>query len=68
MLYYKNTNMIGIREKRGLTRQVFGFGGKRCEKTREELMALGNEVVSRLAGGETVDDAKAWARGRAGQE
>ena len=69
VLYYKKTNIIGIREKHGLKRQVFGFGGKRCQKTREEFVALGLEVVSLLVGGEmTVDEAKAWARGRAGQE
>lgn len=44
---------------------MFSFGGKRCGKSREDLMALGLEVVSRLVGGElTVEEAKAWARRR----
>lgn len=68
-LYYKLTNMVGIREKRGAKRQVFSLGGKRCGKGRDELLAIGREVAGRLARGElSIEAARDWARGRARQE
>ena len=56
VLYYKNTHIIGIRQKVRIGgRQLFSFGGKHCEATEQELRDVGIEVCKKLADGWSID-------------
>ena len=52
LLYYKNNNSVGVRQKYLGKRQLFSWGGKNCNKDREELMAIGKHVIDKLKKGE----------------
>ena len=62
IMYYKRTHLIGIRQKFGEKRQIVSFGGsKRKVIGVDKLRAIGGSVCSKLAGGLSVAEAKAWA-------
>jgi hypothetical protein len=61
IMYYKNNNSIGLREKFDPKQQVFSFGGMKCEKTQAQLRAIGELTQARLDEGITYAEAKTWA-------
>ena len=62
VMYYKNSHSIGIRETWGVKTQCFAFGGKRAVgKTKDEIKALGFEVLDMLRHGMSYEDAKTHA-------
>lgn len=61
VMYYKRTNMIGIRSKAGKKPQVFSFGGKRCGRDEATLRAVADQVLEKLNAHEDVLVVKAWA-------
>ena len=61
VMYYKNSNCIGIREKKGQKRQVFSFGGQKCSLTEDELRGWSVDVLKRLQNHSTKNTAK-WIR------
>ena len=56
-MWYKNGWNIGIRQMFGEKKQIFSFGGKRCEKSEEQLKLLATEIVNDLQGGMDPDEA-----------
>ena len=63
VMYYKNGNCIGIRQKNHSKSQVMNFGGKHCGKSEKELRAIAAQVVRNLEEGlMSESSAKAWAR------
>ena len=61
VLYYKNSNRVGIRQRFPPTRQIFSFGGKKCGKTEAELRSIGTSVADKIKAGEIEEaDAKMW--------
>ena len=61
-MYYKNGHRLGIRRKFVDEKQCFSFGGTKCEETIVELKCVGQEVLRKLDGGMSEDDAKTWAQ------
>ena len=62
IMYYKRTHLIGIRQKFGEKRQIVSFGGsKRKVIGVDKLRAIAGSVCSKLVGGLSVAEAKAWA-------
>ena len=62
VMYYKNNNSVGIRQCFLAKRQIAAFGGKSCKKSREELMAVGKQVVEKLEQGLLMEaEVKTWA-------
>ena len=62
VMYYKNNNSVGIRQCFLAKRQIAAFGGKSCKNSREELMAVGRQVVEKLEEGLLMEpEVKAWA-------
>ena len=64
VMYYKNSNSIGLKEKTGLKRQLVSFGGKRLG-TEEELRLIADECLIKLGQGEEHLSVKAWAHKKA---
>ena len=62
-MYYKNGHRLGIRRKFGDGTQCFSFGGTKCQETKAELKCVGQEVLKKLDGGMSEEDAKTWAVG-----
>ena len=62
VLWYKNGHNVGIRQTFGAKTQIFGFGGKLCQKTEEELVAIGNIIQDDLQGGMSPEAAKRKAK------
>jgi hypothetical protein len=60
IMYYKRTNLIGIRAKAAPKPQVMSFGGKHCHQDEKGLRALADRVLQKLNDGESVAEAKAW--------
>ena len=65
VLWYKNGNNVGIRERFGGKKQIFSFGGKLCTKSKAELLGIANDVVGDLHEGMNPLAAKEKARGLA---
>ena len=62
VLYYKNNNHIGIRQKPHLGgKQIFSFGGKHLKVTEQQLREIGVEVCKKLADGWSAKGAREWA-------
>ena len=51
VLYYKNGNNIGIRQRFYAKTQIFSFGGKHCGKSERQLRDIAVEVVRKLEDG-----------------
>ena len=51
-----------MRQTFGPKRQIFSFGGRRCNKSKERLLEIGREVVKDLELGMAPDAAKTNAR------
>ena len=62
LLWYKNGLNVGVRQTFGPKRQIFSFGGRRCNKSKERLLEIGREVVKDLELGMAPDAAKTNAR------
>ena len=60
VMYYKNGNNIGIREKFGKKTQAFSFGGKKCGLAEEALRSFADDCLKKLDAGQSVDDVYAW--------
>ena len=58
-LYYKNSNIIGIRRKFGDCHQVFSFGGKRSCAGEGVLRAFGEDVLRKLGAGQSEKEVAA---------
>ena len=65
VLWYKNGNNVGIRERFGGKKQIFSFGGKLCTKSKAELLGIANDVIGDLHEGMNPLAAKEKARGLA---
>ena len=51
-MYYGRSNSIGIREKFGTKKQIFGFGGKKePRKSQAELRAIAKVIIGDLNNG-----------------
>ena len=61
VLWYKNTDMVGIRRKFGKKEQCFSFGGKKAGLTEEKGRAFGDDALRKLDGGMTEAQVKEWA-------
>ena len=57
-MWYKNSNSIGIRAKTGKCNQVLSFGGKSCEKDKEEMKDIGWQICPMLEKGSSASEAK----------
>jgi hypothetical protein len=62
LLWYKNGLNVGVRQTFGPKRQIFSFGGRRCNKSKERLLEIGRKVVKDLELGMAPDAAKTNAR------
>ena len=60
VLFYKNNNRIGIREKSGMKKQIFSFGGVECKLNEQELRDIGVEACKKLAGGWSEHGTHDW--------
>ena len=46
MMYYRKSNTIGIREKFGNKKQIFGFGGKKEPvKPEPQLRGIAKQII-----------------------
>ena len=61
ILYYKNSNSIGMRRKFGGGEQCFSFGGKRCGLTEEVLRSFASDALQKLENGMSEAEVKAWS-------
>ena len=52
VLYYKNSNCVGLRRKYGAKNQVFSFGGVNATKTKAQMREIGADIAKRIATGE----------------
>ena len=59
IMFYKNGNSIGIREKFDAKRQVVSFGSR--DKTEDQLRKIGEKVLECLHSGQSVEQGKALA-------
>ena len=59
--WYKNKNMVGIRQKKGNKDQIFAFGSKHSGLTEEEMKKLGDEALQKLDCGMSREEVKEWA-------
>ena len=62
LLWYKNGLNVGVRQTFGPKRQIFSFGGRRCNKSKERLLEIGRKVVKDLEEDMAPDAAKTNAR------
>ncbi len=62
IMYYKNSNTIGIRRRFGTKHQVFGFGGTKINLGEKELREHGEEAVRRLQRGQSETEVSTWVR------
>ena len=65
VLWYKNSNSVGIRRKFGDKKQIFNFGGMTNPKNEMALRAIGGRVLRLLDTGSTEAQAAAWAKEKA---
>ena len=62
-MYYKKANCYGVRQKFGLKRQIFSFGGTSCKKSKRAMDDIAEQVVMKLNEGlMTETEAKMWAK------
>ena len=66
VMFYIRTNTIGIRQKFGKEKQIFGFGGKKCSLKESQLRAWADDVLKRLDDGEKPMKVKKWIKGIVG--
>ena len=60
MLYKKNRS-VGIRRKFGDGKQIWSFGGIRCNLSKDVLYHnFGEDVLKKLDCGMSEDDVRAW--------
>ena len=62
VLWYKNTHTVGIRERFAGKKQIFSFGGTRCDKSHFQLDTIGKNIVADLDTGMAPMAAKVKAR------
>ena len=62
MLWYKLTNMVGIRRKFGDKKQIFSFGGRRSGLTEEKGRSFGDDALKKLDAGMTEKEVEVWAK------
>ena len=62
MLWYKLTNMVGIRRKFGDKKQIFSFGGRRSGLTEEKGRSFGDDALKKLDAGMTEKEVEEWAK------
>ena len=62
VLYYKNGNRCGIREKQGDKKQIFSFGGTACKASSDQLKEIGMEACKKLAEGWSIEGTWEWAK------
>ena len=51
IMYYKNSNIIGVRRKRGGKEQAFSFGGTKCKLSEEHLRGYADQALENLDAG-----------------
>ena len=61
VLYYKNTNIIGLRRKWGGKEQVISYGG-RGSKAEEFLRNIADDALKKLDAGETESEVRDWCK------
>jgi len=62
VLWYKITNMVGIRRKSGDKKQIFSFGGRRSGLTEEKGRSFGDDALKKLDNGMTEAEVEVWAK------
>ena len=67
-MWYKNACAVGIKQKFGERKQVIYFGGNRCKKSQEALMAIGEQCVEKLNEGMAEAAVKEWAVSKAKED
>ena len=65
MLWYKNSKLIGIREKFGAKKQIITFG-KGSGLSEMELRGWADNVLKRLDMGQPPDAVREWIHGSIG--
>ena len=65
VLWYKLSNMVGIRRKFGDKQQIFSFGGRRSGLTEEKGRSFGDDALKKLDAGMTEKEVEAWAKSAA---
>jgi hypothetical protein len=60
IMYYKNSNAIGVRQKFGEKRQILSFGGKKSNLSESSLRSWGDSVVMKL-------EINKWSEKKAGE-
>ena len=56
IMYYKNSNLIGVRRKHGGKEQAFSFGGLKCNHSEEQLREYADQALEKLDAGLSEDD------------
>ena len=64
VLFYKKSNILGIRREFGCKEQCFSFGGS-SGLSEAVLRGFADDAMKKLDDGETEDDVKEWADHRA---
>ena len=57
-MHYKNGNSIGIRRTYGLKNQVFSFGGSQSSLNKDQLLAIGRDVIKEILAGTSYQKAR----------
>ena len=61
-MWYKNSGSVGVRQKFGKKRQPFSFG-RGSGKSKDELMDIGQQCVTKLGDGMGAVAVKEWVDG-----
>ena len=61
-MYYKSGHLFGIKQKFGQKKQIFAFGGKFCNLSKDELSGIADTALGMLLEGHSEEDTKTWAR------
>lgn len=62
VMYYKNNNSIGIREKFGDKRQILSFGGAKIALKEDGLRGWADQVLGKLDEGQSIKTVKNWVK------
>ena len=62
VLYYKNTHTAAVRRKFDDKKQIFGWGGKKCELDEAQLRQYGDLALEKLDLGESEKDVEEYIK------
>ena len=62
VMFYRNSNSIGIRQKFGKNTQVISFGGRKCGLLENVLRGFGDDALRKLDAGQKETAVEKWAK------